>query len=499
MAPFSSARAFLRHLPIEAGSASAQAVRFVTHAPAAAAASLNDRQPVKGQFRWRGRQGCLAGVRRIGWLVAEEYPEGLDVVVTGDLGRPDLDFFGVLAKVAPVSVTFGARPDAATAVGAAEAMADEETVRVLSDSSWIRDEFAASEDWTEFRRRVVRYLTCGDSWTAAWLSDSALETGIPLPAAAADLMAMAYRAQHRTGMAETCLRIALADTGPFAIQAGYSLSLLYARHFPPSLRSLARAEEILDEAWRKSQSAEVTADGVLERVMNRNALALVLVRTGRQDEAARTLRKAIEELAADREANRVPLSILCNNLGRVLASMPDSAEAAAKMLREAVELDPQYPEFWFDLGEFSANRGEPEEALSALRRGTDLCTDAAPLYALTGYVLLGLGQVDDAYENYAKAVALDPLDQDTFVTCIRTACLAERYAEAEIWLDRLAVSGANEEVAPEAELLRIETDSFLHGQAAAQTTARVRALGERYPDSQLVQENVAAVREASAR
>lgn len=496
-APFSSARAFLKHIPVEEDSASAHAIRFVTHATASAGASLNEQQNAKGQIRWRGREGCLAGLRQVGWLVEERFPEGLDVLVTGDLGRADHAFFSLLTKVAPLSVTFTSRADADAVTGEDERPADE-TARVLDDHSWVRTGLPASEDWPEFGKRLLRYLTCGDSWTAAWLSDAALETGLQPSATAADLMAMAYRAQHQFGMAETCLRIALADSGLPAIKAAYSLALLYSRNYALSLRDMTRAEDILNDAWRRIEAAHSATEEVLERAMNRNALAFVLSRTGREEEAVRTLRTVIGQLGSDRETHRVPLSILCNNMGRVLARMPDSDAAAEEMLREATELDPRYPDFWFDLGSLLADHGELKRALDVVRQGISLCMDAPNLCALAGYVLLRLEQHDAAYAYYARAAALDPLDQDTVLTCVRTACLGERYADAEVWLDRLVASGMNEEVAPEAGLLRIEIDSFLHGQRDAETVRQVLALGERYPDSALVRKNVLAVREERA-
>lgn len=232
--------------------------------------------------------------------------------------------------------------------------------------------------------------------------------------------------------------------------------------------------------------------------MNRNALAFVLSLTGREDEAVLVLRTAIDRLGSDREAHRVPLSILCNNLGRVLARMPDAVGPAGAALREATELDPQYADFWFDRGKLLADHGDLDAALEVVRQGIGLCLDSPTLHALAGYVLLGLERHDAAYESYAKASALDPLDQDTVLTCVRTACLGERYADAEAWLDRLAASGMNEEVAPEAGLLRIEIDSFLHGRPAAETVRQVLALGARHPGSALVQANVLAVREGRA-
>lgn len=495
--PFSSARAFLRHVPVEADSASAHAIRFVTHATAAATASLNERQSAQGQIRWRGREGCLAGLRQFGRVVRERFPQGVEVVVAGDLGRADHDFFGVLAKVAPLSLTFTSQTLASWAAPDAtpdgEERPDEETARVLGDHSWIHTGLAASGDWGEFRARALRYLTCGDSWTAAWLADRALETGLQPSAAAADVMAMAYRGQHRFGMAETCLRIAHADTGLPGIQAAYSLSLLYSRNYPLSIRSMKRAEDILNDAWRRIETSGVAAGEVLEKAMNRNALAFVLSLTGREDEAVRTLRTVIGQLAPDREAHRVPLSILCNNLGRVLSRMPDSVAAAEETLKEATELDPRYPDFWFDLAKLLADHGEPERALAVVRQGISQCLDTPTLHALAGYLLLGLEHHDAAYEHYARAAALDPLDQDTVLTCARTACLAERYDDALTWLDRLASSATSDDIAPEAELLRIEADSFLQGQSTADTVQRVLALGERYPDSALVRANVLAV------
>jgi tetratricopeptide (TPR) repeat protein len=83
---------------------------------------------------------------------------------------------------------------------------------------------------------------------------------------------------------------------------------------------------------------------------------------------------------------------------------------ARELLRQALELDPDYAPAKELLGRIAMARGEVEEARRLLREAADTAGDARAFVSL-GLNYEKLGQVREAVHAYEKALALDPTDR----------------------------------------------------------------------------------------
>ena len=86
--------------------------------------------------------------------------------------------------------------------------------------------------------------------------------------------------------------------------------------------------------------------------------------SGRLEEALKTFRFL-------RDGAGKPLAIAHNNVGVVLEAM-DSLEAAGVEYRRAVELEPDYADAWFNLGNLAVKQKNPEAALEYYTRARSL-------------------------------------------------------------------------------------------------------------------------------
>lgn len=475
--PFSAARGFVSTVVDAALPDSVErALRPVTHTADPGAVASSARQNLKTQLRFHTRERGLRGLRIVGWMLAERHDDGIELQVLGNLHRSDLDFFSTLAQWLPLRTIWDQ-----SNTGPAAAL-DVEDERVARD----RDSVTGGGDTA---RILGRYLGLGDPWTAGWLADALLATDQPVGGAAAEMAALAFMLEGRTMDAEHLYRMA-SDTGPLdRARVKYGLAMLYARHHPPALRDKRVAASLISEAWAELETVPPSSDVLLEQALNRNALALLLYRDNRYDAAAEILDTAIESMSDSGED--LALSILYNNLGRVRAAMDDQA-AAEQALRTATELDPQFGEYWLDLGNFHARGERWAPALAAAGRAAALAPDLAEAPALLGYVHALTGDHQEAARQYGTAATNQPDQQEYLLGAARESCECDDYQQAGEWLRRLRIAELSPDQRAEAELLELETDSHLRQPplSQAEIVQRLRELAGKYPESELVRENL---------
>jgi tetratricopeptide (TPR) repeat protein len=129
------------------------------------------------------------------------------------------------------------------------------------------------------------------------------------------------------------------------------------------------------------------------------ALADVLNRCGRRDEAVAMLRVLVAKTTADSNVHA--------RLGNLLAEGGDliGAESA---FRAASELDPRADSFQASLADVLRRQGKRSEALTIFRGLSDKSTDYSHAYAGLGNTLSEDGDLAGAEAAFRKAVALDP-------------------------------------------------------------------------------------------
>jgi Tfp pilus assembly protein PilF len=162
----------------------------------------------------------------------------------------------------------------------------------------------------------------------------------------------------------------------------------------PSLRLRASS------AQSKTQAARSKAEtrGNEGEAFRNNTLGVAYMNQQKFAEAQKYFEKA---LAADPN-----FAIARLNLGIALLS-EQKLEPARAALEEAVRLLPNDPYAWYNLGLVYKDLGEPEKAIEAFQRVTQLSPEADAHYFL-GYLYTQLQRYDEAIAEFQKALAAFP-------------------------------------------------------------------------------------------
>lgn len=129
---------------------------------------------------------------------------------------------------------------------------------------------------------------------------------------------------------------------------------------------------------------------------------------------------------------------LCMRARRLIDDSPQSAREANLMLMRAVALDPDYaePYRWMAMNRWMGwiHSGGPTEsdrgaALELARKAVALAPDDAGCRWALAYLLTYERDFDEADAQFAKAVALDPNEPDTWAVLSDVAVLAGRVGE----------------------------------------------------------------------
>ncbi|HSU12669.1 tetratricopeptide repeat protein [Longimicrobium sp.] len=262
----------------------------------------------------------------------------------------------------------------------------------------------------------------------------------------------------------------------------YQMAMLHGRHLPK--RDPAAAERYLDEAMRELERAEMKPE---ERAFLTafllNGLAYLRFRQGNAGEAIELSHGNSERL--DRSLppgrHRLHRSVLLYNAGQVYAQAgavdeairhyemamemdPDYSEyyndrgnlylkqgraaEAEQDFRRAIELSPPYPEVWFNLGQALARQGRGAEAEAAWERAVDLDPARPEPWAGLARARHARGERDEALRAYDAAVAADPANALLRANRAAVRFEAGRLHEAMEDLDRAV------ELAPDNAALR---------------------------------------------
>lgn len=104
-------------------------------------------------------------------------------------------------------------------------------------------------------------------------------------------------------------------------------------------------------------------------------------------------------------------------------------EQALSVLRDAERVNPRYGPLFAQRGLVYALLGQPDKAEEAFKKALSL-QDSAEVRGALAELYLSLGRLDDALEQYAKAVALAPKDQDLRVRYASALLLKGKAEEA---------------------------------------------------------------------
>ena len=220
-------------------------------------------------------------------------------------------------------------------------------------------------------------------------------------------------------------------------ESNYMVAIYYLRYAEE--KDFKRAEEHFLRAVGL-MSAESHRDP-FRKVFIDNGLAFLRARQGRHQEALDLCKKGYEFLTKEMgdDRHRLHRSVLLYNIAQVYVMIKDLGEGllyynkalemdpnyseyyneAGNLLQEmdryeeaveyyarAIECSAPYAEVYFNKGVCHARLGSLEQALSCFRKTLELNPDQPVAYALQADVLRELGSVDEALEGYDTAIAL---------------------------------------------------------------------------------------------
>ena len=129
--------------------------------------------------------------------------------------------------------------------------------------------------------------------------------------------------------------------------------------------------------------------------------ALELHRAGRLDDAAAIYQQLLTDNAGDADAAHL-LGLVClrNN----------DFDSAIRLIRGAVEHDPDNPIYHANLGNVLKDAGQLADAIAAYRRALALHPGYAEIHNNLGYALQASGMIEEGIGHYRKAITLRPAD-----------------------------------------------------------------------------------------
>jgi tetratricopeptide (TPR) repeat protein len=188
----------------------------------------------------------------------------------------------------------------------------------------------------------------------------------------------------------------------------YVMAMSHARFLPQ--RDANQAERYLLEGLALLEDGQVPPETQhFLRVFLNNGLALVRHRQGRPSEAIDLCREGFDHLseyvAGDR--HRLHRSVLLYNIAQVYSATRDY-ESALHYYSSAMEMDPNYSEYFNERGNVQLKLGRYAEAMADYHQAIRLSPPYAEVWTNLGQCLRRLGRMEEAERAYARAIDLEP-------------------------------------------------------------------------------------------
>jgi tetratricopeptide (TPR) repeat protein len=192
-------------------------------------------------------------------------------------------------------------------------------------------------------------------------------------------------------------------------QVCYLLAMLHARFLEHN--DQAQAEAYLTRALGVLQAAEIAEhQRQFLTVFMMNGLALVRLRQRRVQEALDLCREGVDRLNEhlDPEHHRLHRSVLLFNIAQVHAQIGPYEDAIA-YFSEAMEMDPNYSEYYNDRGAVYFKMDRLTDAERDYLRAIELSPPYAEVWTNLGQCYRAMERMDDADRAYSRALDLDPV------------------------------------------------------------------------------------------
>ncbi|HJL16198.1 MAG TPA: tetratricopeptide repeat protein [Sandaracinaceae bacterium LLY-WYZ-13_1] len=192
------------------------------------------------------------------------------------------------------------------------------------------------------------------------------------------------------------------ELDPYNAEAHLMLGKLFMIH----RHDYERAEQHFQEALRAHEEVESRAGLPAD---TRNSLGVLYIHWGRLEDAVEVLRASASDLM-----NRDP-AVAWSNLGWAYLEMENHQEAL-RVLRQAVQLQPQLCLGWYRIGQVQSELGETEEADRALSRALDVdddtCQRLQVAWRLRGEIRARMGHREEAIADLERCVELSAETED---------------------------------------------------------------------------------------
>ena len=134
-----------------------------------------------------------------------------------------------------------------------------------------------------------------------------------------------------------------------------------------------------------------------------NLLGMVCVNTGRHEEAAELITRALELKPDDAQAH--------GNLGLAYQRM-GKLESAERHFRQSIDLDPDKPVMWNSLGNVLRDKGQAAEAVKAYESTLRANGNYPECWANLSKALVDLGEYERAFQAVSRALQINPTVAD---------------------------------------------------------------------------------------
>lgn len=206
---------------------------------------------------------------------------------------------------------------------------------------------------------------------------------------------------------------AMFDQPMLHIFSGYALAMLYTRYYPAEHKDHQLAKAHLKNVLAMASLLPDHDQRVFQSVFNRNGLALVELQLGNPTEALRLVSTGLADIDRElpAEKHRLHRSVLVHNRGRVYAALGRLEEALAD-IDTVIELDPNYPDYYFDRADLRRRMGDLPGALADY---SESITFAAPFWEMhynRADLRLELGDLAGAIEDLRYVLELEPDELD---------------------------------------------------------------------------------------
>ena len=192
-------------------------------------------------------------------------------------------------------------------------------------------------------------------------------------------------------------------------RVSYVMSMLHARFLPETdlEKAVSYLEKGLEQLDRVTEAQE--QDGHFLKVFLNNGLALIRHRQGRPREAIELCREGYEYLEQhlSPEQHRLHRSVLIYNTAQVYSALHEDEEAI-ECFAAALEMDPNYSEYYNERGGVLLRMERYREAIADFHRAIETSPPYAEVWTNLGQCHRQMGQVEEAIPAYNRALDIDP-------------------------------------------------------------------------------------------